>query len=78
MCISLRRIIAHMTLPNIVYLRSRKELFDLDDLDIYKLQIYKDYRLLPYIEQTTIYDAFLDDFHLLKEKRSFTEKKSLM
>lgn len=68
MCISLRHIIADMTLPNIVYLKSKKELVDSDDADICKLQIYKDYIVLPYVEQTTIYDAFLDDFHLLKEK----------
>lgn len=40
------------------------------------MQIYKDYIVLPYVEQTSIYDAFLDDFHLLKEKEQLHKSQN--
>jgi len=74
MCISLRTLIYHVTFPEMVYYKKKNELFDLEELDIYKLQEYKDYVFLPYVSQASIYDAFLDAFHLTKVKKELHQK----
>lgn len=74
MPISLRRIISLMTLPKMIYLRSKNELFGAEEVDLYNLHIYKNYVILPYIEQATIYDAFLDSRNLVPEKKLLHEQ----
>jgi hypothetical protein len=68
MQISLRHIISILTLPNMIYLKVKKDFFEADEIDLYNLHIYKDYVPLPYIKQATIYDAFLDSRFLNSEK----------
>lgn len=68
MQISLRHIISILTLPNMIYLKVKKNFFEAEEIELYNLHIYKDYVPLPYIEKATIYDAFLDSKFLNSEK----------
>lgn len=73
MSISLSSMIVRMTYPNLIYVKSKDDLFDSEELDLYKMQLYKDYIHFPYINETELYDAFLDEFHLVKEKKMLHE-----
>lgn len=74
MPISLRRIIYSMNLPRMIYLRSKEDLCDAEEVDLYNLHIYKNYVVLPYIKEATVYDAFLDSRNMVEEKKLLHEQ----
>ena len=75
MCISLKHLISTMKLPDMIYCKKQKEIFEACELDLYKMQKYKDYLCVPYFELSFLYDAFLDDMHLEKVKTELHNKK---
>lgn len=68
MHISLRHVISNLTLPNMIYLKAKNDFFETKEVDLYKLHIYKDFVVLPYIDKAAIYDAFLESKFLNSEK----------
>ena len=64
-----------MKLPNMIYCKKQKEIFEACELDLYKMQKYKDYLCVPYFELSFLYDAFLDDMHLEKVKTELHNKE---
>lgn len=70
MCVSLREVTHYITIPNIVYYKIKKQFSEIHELDLSKITEYKDYVFLPHIELSAIYDAFLDEYHLQKEKNN--------
>ena len=75
MSISLRRLISCMKLNDMIYSKKQKEIFEACELDLYKMQKYKDYLCVPYYELSSLYDTFLDDMHLEKVKTELHNKK---
>lgn len=69
----LSSMIVWMTYPNLIYVKSNEKLFEKEELDLYKMQLYKEYIYFPYVEENKLYDAFLDEFHLIKEKKILHE-----
>lgn len=43
-------------------MKKDNKIFDLEDIDIYKYNEYKDYVILPYVDEEEIYDMFLDTY----------------
>lgn len=73
--VSLYQFANAITLSQKIYLKKQHklvELYEIED-DLYKMQLYKDYVPAPYIKDEEIEKAFLDHYHLEKEKKQFNE-----
>lgn len=58
-----------------VCLKKSGKILTTDEVDLYPLDLYKDYVFLPHIDKTVVYDAFLDHYHLDKVKRLLHEQE---
>lgn len=70
--VSLYQFANAITLSQKIYLKKQHklvELYEIED-DLYKMQLYKDYVPAPYIKDEEIEKAFLDHYHLEKEKKA--------
>lgn len=73
--VSLYQFANAITLSQKIYLKKQHKLIELFEVkdDLYKLQLYKDYVPAPFIKDEEIEKAFLDHYHLEKEKKQFCE-----
>jgi|GEM_PF-2485599 len=70
MNLSLLSLITDMTLPNdtMLYLRKKGKIVNAESVDLSVLTLYKDYVVVPHIEETEICDAFLNSCPFISKK----------
>ena len=67
--------IGSMTIPDQVYLKKKKEIVCAEEVDLYPLDLYKDYVPLPYFdEENELYDAFLDYYQTYLQRYKVKEQ----
>lgn len=77
--LSLRTFVGTITLSEkFVYLKKKHEVVLAEEVDLYNLDLYKDYVPVPHIEKKDIIQAFFDHYHLNKEKQMFCESEDLV
>lgn len=77
--LSLRTLVGTITLSEkFVYLKKKHEVVLAEEVNLYNLDLYKDYVPVPHVERTDIIQAFFDHYHLEKEKQMFCESKDLV
>lgn len=71
MNLSLLSLITDMTLPNdtMLYLRKKGKIVNAESVDLSVLTLYKDYVVVPHIEETEICDAFFKQLPLYQQER---------
>lgn len=71
----LSHFIGSMTIPDQVYLKKKKEIVCAEEIDLYPLDLYKDYVPLPYFdEENELYDAFLDHYQIYLQRYKVKEQ----
>lgn len=71
MNLSLLSLITDMTLPNdtMLYLRKKGKIVNAESVALSVLTLYKDYVVVPHIEETEICDAFLNSCPFIRRKK---------